>query len=153
MLLNSITSKNNLERRGVAIVSNLCCFCRVKVESTRHSFFECRVAWLVWNKCYARMGLTSVNHHDPVSHFSHFNLLNVLVKVNVVRGMVWIAVVGEIWKHRNKYIIKGGVIDHSKMFTLAQLKVWSWITSKSAHACFSYSEWCIDSLAGMFSIK
>jgi len=39
VLLNSIVSKDNLERRGVAVVSNLCCFCRVELESTRHFFF------------------------------------------------------------------------------------------------------------------
>ena len=53
----------------------------------------------------------------------------------------------------NKHIFKGGVVNHSEIFTLAQLKVWSWITSKSAPACFSYSEWCIDPLACMYLIK
>jgi len=93
-----------------------------------------------WNQCYAWLGLTSVDHHDPVSHFLHFNLLNVPVQVNVVWGSVWIAVVGEIWKHKNNHIFKGGVIDHSEMFTLAQLKIWTWVTSKSAPARFSYFE-------------
>jgi len=38
--------------------------------------------------------------------------------------------VREIWCHRNKDIFKGGVVDHSKIFTLAQLKAWSWVTLK-----------------------
>jgi len=88
VLLNSITSKDNLERQGVAIVSNLCCFCKVEVESTRHLFFECRVTWLVWNKCYAWLGLTSIDHRNPVSHFSHFKLINVPNQVNVVWGSI-----------------------------------------------------------------
>jgi len=52
-------------------------------------------------------------------------LLNASAQVKVVWSSVWIAIVNEIWKHRNKHIFQGGVIDHSEMFTLAQLKVWS----------------------------
>jgi len=32
-------------------------------------------------------------------------------------------VISEIWKPKNKYIFKGGVIDHSEIFSLIQLKV------------------------------
>ncbi|XP_068477364.1 uncharacterized protein [Phaseolus vulgaris] len=64
--------------------------------------------------------------------------------VNVVWNCVWIAVVSELWKHRNKHIFQGGVIDPTEVFTLAQLKVWSWVTSKTVSASFTYSEWCID---------
>jgi len=98
-------------------------------------------------------GITSVDHVDPVSHFLHFNLLNAPVQVNVVCGNVWIAIVNEIWKHRNNHIFRSGVIDHSEMFTLVQLKVWSWVTSKFFSARFTYSEWCIYPVAFMFFIK
>ena len=48
---------------------------------------------------------------------------------------------------------KEGVIDPSKVFTLAQLNVWSWVTSKTVSASFTYSEWRIDPRDCMFSIK
>jgi len=86
----------------------------------------------------------SVDRVDPVSHFLQFNVLNAYAQLKAVWSSIWIAVVNEIWKHRNRHIFQGGVIDHSKMFTLAQLKVWSWVTSKFSSACFTYSEWCID---------
>jgi len=108
------------------------------------------IAWLVWKQCFTWMGITLV---DPVSHFLQFNLLNASAQVNVVWSSIWIAVVNEIWKHKNKHIFQGEVIDHSEMFTLAQLKVWFWVTSKSDSACFTYSEWCIDPVTCMFSIK
>ena len=34
------------------------------------------------------MGITLVDHVDPVSHFLHFNLLNAPVQVNVVWDMM-----------------------------------------------------------------
>ena len=83
----------------------------------------------------------------------HFNLLNAPVQINVVLGSIWIAIVSEIYKHRIKRIFKGGVIDHSKMFTLDQLKVCSWVTSKSVFTRFTNSELFFDHVACMFSIK
>jgi len=66
------------------------------VESIKHMFFEYRIVWLVWNQCYAWMGIALVDNVDLVSHFLHFNLLNALVQVNVVWSSVWIVVVSEI---------------------------------------------------------
>jgi len=70
--------------------------------------------------------------------------------VNVAWGSVWIAVICEIWRHKNKHIFKGGVIDHSEIFSLAQLKACSWITYNFASACFSFSDWCLDLLSCSF---
>ena len=94
-------------------------------ETTRDLFFECKIAWLVWNQCCAWLGVASVDHIDPISHFLHFKLCNVPTYINVFWRSVWIVVIGEIWRHRNKYIFKGEVIDHFEFFSLAQLKVWS----------------------------
>ena len=57
---------------------------------------ECRLAWLVWNQCYAWLGVTSVDHIDFSSHFLHFNLCDVLGYVNVDWGSVWVAIIREI---------------------------------------------------------
>ena len=137
VLINSIATKANLERRGILVDTNLCSFCRMTVESTNHMFFYCRIAWLVWNQCYTCLGIASVDHVVPTAHFLHFILLNAPVQVNVVWNCVWIAVVSELWKHRNKHIFQGGVIDPSEVFTLAQLKAWSWVT---VSASFTYFE-------------
>ena len=88
VLVNSIASKDNLERRGVAAASNLCCFCGVKVETTKPIFFCCIIVWLVWNQCYAWLELVSVDHYDSIPHFMHFKISNVVSHVNVVWGSV-----------------------------------------------------------------
>jgi len=84
VLINSIATKANLERRGILVDTNLCSFCRMTVESTKHMFFYCRIAWLVWNQCYTWLGIASVDHVVPTAHFLHFNLLNAPVHVNIV---------------------------------------------------------------------
>jgi len=59
-----------------------------------------------------------------------------------VLGSVWIVVVREIWNHRNKIIFNSGVVAHLEIFSLAQLNVWTWVTSKVSATQFSFSNWC-----------
>jgi len=53
---------------------------------------------------------------------------------------VWIAIVGEIWKHQNMCVFKNGRVDHIEVFVVAQRKVWALITSKEKDAEFTYSD-------------
>jgi len=66
--------------------------------------------------------MTSVDHFDYVSHFLHFILYNVPDYVDATWGSVWIAIIDEIWSHKNNHTFKGKTIDHYKIFYLAQLK-------------------------------
>jgi len=125
VLENKIATKVNLARCGVVVYIMLCCLCMVKEKTTSYFFFECIIVWLVWNLCYAWLGLNSVDHLVPTSYFLPFNLFGAPTSFNLVFGNVWIVLVSEIWRHRNKYVFKGGVIDHSENFSMAQLKVWS----------------------------
>ena len=125
VLGNSIASKANLVRRVVEVGSTFSYMWGEEGETTRHPFFECRIVWLVWNQCYEWLGVTLVDHNDSISYFLHFKLCNVPTFLNVVWESVWIAVIGEIWRHRNKHFFKRGMVDHFKIFFLIQLKVWS----------------------------
>ena len=100
-------------------------------ESCSHLFFECRFTWILWNHWCAWLGVQSAFHNVPLLNFSQFRICNVSASVNEVWGVIWIAVVNEIWKHRNRVIFNGGVIDELKVFALMQLKAWSWVTAKS----------------------
>jgi len=120
---NKVASKVNLERRGIQIESNLCNLCRLSEESTKHLFFGCRVAWLIWNLCYDWLGMNLVDLIVPGSYFEHFKIFDAPNSVNLIMGNIWIALVSEIWRHRNNCLFKGGVVDHTEVFYLAQVKV------------------------------
>jgi len=62
---------------------------------------------------------------DPMSHFEHFKILDAPTSVNLIMGNVWIALISEIWRHRNNCLFKGEVVDHIEVFSLTQIKVWS----------------------------
>ena len=72
--------------------------------------------------------------------------MNVNGQIIRIWGVVWIAIVGEIWKHRNKCVFNNGRVDHIEVFTMAQRKTWAWLTSKEKGADFSYSYWCLEPL-------
>ena len=125
MIENNVVCSVNLEIRGIKVESNLCWLCKRSEESTNHLFCECRVAWLIWNLCYDCLGVRSVDFMDPESHFEHFKILDAPTSVNLIMNNVWIALVSEIWRHMNNCLFKGGVVDHTEVFSLAQVKVWS----------------------------
>jgi len=66
---------------------------------------------------------------------------------------VWIAVVGELWKHKNKRIFNGGRIDYNEFFSLVQVKAWSWVKFKVRGVMFSFSDWCLKPLVCMKSVR
>jgi len=56
---------------------------------------------------------------------------------------LWVAIVSEIWNHKNKVVFKGGVggvVDADEIFSLAQLKGWLWAKYKIKRTFFSYSD-------------
>ena len=46
-------------------------------------------------------------HNVPLLNFSQFRMGNASTLVDEVWGGIWIAVVNEVWKHKNKVIFKG----------------------------------------------
>jgi len=149
VLENKIATRINLEKRGIMVDSLLCCLCGLEEKYCHHLFFKCKIVWDFWSQCFVWLGVSFVSHNDPILNFHQFRMCNASATVNEVWGTVWIVVVSEIWKHMNKVIFKGGVVDIVKMFVMAQLNVWSWLTSKLTYAIFSYSDGCFDLLACM----
>jgi len=96
--------------------------------------------------------VSSIDLIAPGSHFKHFNILDASTLVNLIMGNVWIALVSELWRHKNNCLFKGGVVNHTEVFSLAQVKVWSWISSKIPSVSFSFSDWCLKPLVCMHSI-
>jgi len=92
-------------------------------------------------------------HCDAKHHFLQFNLTWETETVNRSWGCMWTVVVGEIWKQRNLIIFKNGRVDSSEIFSLAQLKAWSWLSSKESLVDFSYAQWCMEPKECLKSIK
>ena len=94
-----------------------------------------------------------MSHNDPLLNFSQFRLCNASASANEMWGVIWTAVVSELWKHRNNVIFNGGVVDGLEVVVLVQVKAWSWITSKSLSGLFSFFEWCLEPLVCMTMVS
>ena len=87
----------------------------------KHLFFSCSVSQKVWNMCYKWMGLSIVSHIKVRNNFQHFFLLNLHRWQNNVWDGMWLAIIGEIWKHRNEVIVKRSKVEPIEVFGLAQV--------------------------------
>jgi len=122
ILLDRLSTRLNLARRGVQLVNPLCLLCQDGVESTDHLFNTCIVVQQVWDQCDRWIGKVGVRHQATHVNFQSFCLLGQKQSVNRAWKGLWIAIISEVWSHKNKVVFKGGVVDANKIFSLAQLK-------------------------------
>jgi len=119
VLIGKLPTRDNLIRRHIAIPSSLCPLCNIEEETIQYVFFKCSVAQKVWDKGDSWIGIESVRHHTAVNHFMNFSLTWCNNNMNTVWKGMWIAIVWEIWKHKDNVVFKNGVVDVTKFFMLA----------------------------------
>jgi len=105
------------------------------------SFHRMRVAQKVWDNCNNWLGISSVRHNDVVSQFRNFYVTGLGRKGNQVWKGVFVAIVNEIWKHRNKIVFQEGRVDAVEIFTVAQSNIRLWAKFKWQRVYRSYSDW------------
>jgi len=57
---------------------------------------------------------------------------------------MFVAIITEIWSQRNKVVFSNGKANYLEIFSLAQIKCWSWCKAYKPKSHFSYAEWCIS---------
>jgi len=140
VICNAISTKDNLSRRGITLMSDRCPLCGAEEESVRHLFFECRISWRIWGMCLEWLGFISVIHRDPQMNFRLFKPIGLNHAVTRCWGGIWVGIKSEIWNHRNRVVFENGRVDLVEVFTVAQRKTWSWVTVKEKLVVFSYSD-------------
>jgi len=77
------------------------------------------------------IGVSMINHYDVKSHLMY----NIIPFLNATSNRIWggilIAIIREIWKHRNDDIFKNDRVNHVEVFTFVQMKVWSWMMQRN----------------------
>jgi len=110
-MIDRLPTRVNLIRRGVNIHNNFCPLCSKAEETMQHLFIGCKVAQKVWDNCDNWLDMSSVRHNDVVSHFRNFYAIGLGRKGNQVWKEVWVAIVNEIWTHRNEIVFQEGRVD------------------------------------------
>jgi len=121
-------------------------------ETSQHLISSCKVSQKVWDYCKRWIRNVTVRHKDITSHFQNFHLTSHSNRVNSVWKGMWVAIVSEIWSHRNKVVFRGGIVDVEEIFSLAQLKGWLWIKYNLKCNSVSYSDWHFSPIKCLLSV-
>jgi len=119
ILLDRLPTRVNLGRRRVQLRYVCCPLCQGGDKTTQHLRNSCRVTQKVWDHCERWVGNVTVRHEDIIIHFQSFHLMGHSNRVNSVWKGLWVAIVSEIWNHRNKVVFRGRVVDVKENFSLA----------------------------------
>jgi len=90
--------------------------CREHIENAQHLFCTCKVTQKVWDLCERWTGRLTIRHESIPIHFQSYHLTDHRNSVNRAWKGVWVAIVTEIWNHRNKVVFKGGIVDEEEFF-------------------------------------
>ena len=144
IFMDRLPTYDNLIRRGLAVSSSLCVFCKETQETAQHFFIECAYAQRIWILCFRWFGITLVQHKDIVKHFESFYLPHLSVKQNQIWKGVWVAIVRSMWDQRNLVVFKQGTADVEEIVHLAQLSVWLKLKFGTKSFNYAFSDWILN---------
>jgi len=142
--MGRMPSRMNVARRGINIQCNLCLLCMKEEETIQHLFTYCEVSQRVWDKCDRWVKLTTVRNNDIINHFRKFYAIGLSKKANIVWKGMSLAIVWEIWKHRNKIVFRNGIVDDVEIFAMAQVSTLQWTKTGRQKVHYSFSDWCLN---------
>ncbi|XP_058784238.1 uncharacterized protein LOC131659006 [Vicia villosa] len=129
--LNRAPTKDLLLTRGISILNDdyNCVFCSENQESLGHLLFSCSVSTQIWKNMAEWTGLDLL--FDPCIWRNFLVWGNGVRRYGISRrktGIIWAAVVWEIWKLRNKIIFNGGICNINDLSWNIKLSGWKWLS-------------------------
>ncbi|XP_010687249.1 uncharacterized protein LOC104901378 [Beta vulgaris subsp. vulgaris] len=104
----ALPTTDNLEKRKINGINNICCLCKQQSESLEHLFSDCHLSQRIWS-CSLGIVATNGNHLNLQEWIKIF--LNLFIKRKIEEGrrveIDFIATLWGIWIHRNEVIFKG----------------------------------------------
>jgi hypothetical protein len=105
LMLDRVTCKLSLARRGVRLGDDGRSLCGNNPESSSHLFIDCDKVSLLWPIVLSWVGVSSPLHIDIKSHYLQFReLLNLSKKKRWKWFVIWYAVIWAVWLARNNVI-------------------------------------------------
>ncbi|RZB46515.1 Phosphoglycerate kinase [Glycine soja] len=127
LLWDRLPTKENLSRRNVDLVNDLCPFCQSSLESASHLFFSCHKVMPLWWEFNTWVKKDRALHCRPMEHFLQQYSIAGSKASNTRRKIWWIAATTSIWKLRNDVIFHNQPFQISKLVDNTNFLTWSWL--------------------------
>ncbi|RZB87009.1 WD repeat-containing protein 55 [Glycine soja] len=127
LLWDRLPTKENLSRRHVDLVNDLCPFCQSNSESASHLFFTCQKVLPLWWEFNTWVKEDRALHCRSMDHFLQHSSIAGSKASNTRRKIWWIAATRSIWKLRNDVIFHNQPFHISKLVDNTNFLTWSWL--------------------------
>lgn len=136
-LLNKLPTREALSFRGIFSGSNSlgCPLCSIYSKTILHLFFDCFLAFQVWEQIYKWMKVPFQFELDASG--TNFSSLIFLLKGRVHKSnrlLVWLAVCWAIWLSRNEVVFQQVVVRAGEVVDRAKVLAWKWFTTRTKDA-------------------
>ncbi|KAL5153357.1 hypothetical protein HKD37_19G052923 [Glycine soja] len=127
LLWDRLPTKENLSKRNVDLVNELCPFCQTSSESASHLLFSCHKVMPLWWEFNTWVKEDRALHCRPMEHFLQQYSIAGLKASNTRRKIWWIAATMSLWKLRNDVIFHNQPFQISKLVDNTNFLTWSWL--------------------------
>lgn len=106
--IDKIETKNNVRKRNILLKNRdlQCLFSQIEAEKTLHLMFSCRFSSFIWKHFYGRLGVQSMQHMVPKSHFLLHTCGFSENRINMAQRLVCSVDVWTLLLHKNCIVFK-----------------------------------------------
>ncbi|KAJ9547493.1 hypothetical protein OSB04_020036 [Centaurea solstitialis] len=141
---DSLPTKINLIRRGVALGDDLCPLCKYQPESVKHLFVECdrtKAARGAINNWW-RVLATNANELNGILLGDDDEGSDNNKKLRLAKNAIFHAYIWAIWKGRNEVVFNGTSFNPLLIANLVQSETYFWVKNRCAFGKnLSWLEW------------
>ncbi|XP_057452728.1 uncharacterized protein LOC130744569 [Lotus japonicus] len=124
---NRITSKENLEQRGVVLENGASCiFCLSTTETVAHLFLHCPQIWMLWTTVLQREGIMWSIPESVSTLLAEWSQLRKNTS-RILWEMIPYALCWEIWMARNNVIFHDKLFDVEAIWESHVFLLFTWI--------------------------
>ncbi|XP_058741966.1 uncharacterized protein LOC131614391 [Vicia villosa] len=118
-VLGRLPTREQLKIRGIIVDDIDCCcvFCFQEMETSSPHFDSCPFTRRIWNKVGQWIGdNVNLQNEDLRNFLDHFDKIKA-VKERLTVGVIWIAVMWNLWMIRNAILFKGSIFNFDECFS------------------------------------
>ncbi|XP_058783901.1 uncharacterized protein LOC131658647 [Vicia villosa] len=139
LILDRLPTRDQLKKRRILDNDRDCCLvlCSGEEESSKHLFESCPITRKIWNRVGGWIGDSCKLSIEELSSF--FTVAEKIkgVEERLTIGVIWLAVVWNIWMMRNAIIFNGCSFIFDDCYNAIVLASWKWfrLVNSSSISC------------------